>query len=227
LLTRPQAQAKRFAALCRARLSGRAEIMISPILRIDLLPVGAPPQATLIFSSENAVHAAARGGLTQRVAYCVGDRTAQVARDAGFDARSARGAAQDLIALITEEAPRGPLLYLHGETVRVDVAAALRALGHDAQAQVAYRQVAQPLTDKALGALQGAAPVVLPLFSPRSAKLLSAPAKSARAPLYPVALSPQVAAAWQAPHSALHTADHPDGAHMLDTLTVLLRDTLP
>jgi uroporphyrinogen-III synthase len=59
---------------------------------------------------------------------------------------------------------------------------------------VVYDQQAQPLTDAALRRLAANGPVVVPLFSPRTAKLFSAAGPFA-APLHLIAMSDAVAEA--------------------------------
>lgn len=83
---------------------------------------------------------------------------------------------------------------------------------------VVYDQLSQPLSDAARQALAGMAPVILPLFSPRSARILSEQVTQARAPLWLVPISPAAAARWQAGQARMlvagaeswgHSAYHP------------------
>lgn len=228
LLTRPRAQSERFARLAVERFGSAVEVMISPILKIEPVAFHIPDAVkTLIFSSENAVHAAAAHAKPRLLAYCVGDRTAKVAENAGFNAISAQGDADALVKRIISDAPQGPLLYLHGAVFRTDVAAALRAAGFDARAQVAYRQIPCPLSDPARDALKDDVPVILALFSPRSAALLSDAAQNAAAPLRIAALSANVARAWDGPKATMLVAEKPDAPHLLDRVAALLGKPLP
>lgn len=232
LLTRPRAQAERFAAQCRARFGADLRIVISPILEIALRPVTLPLSAdtVLIFSSQNAVRAysqVAEGA--GRKAYCVGDRTAAAAQAAGFDAVSAGGAAEALIALIEAEAPSAPMAYLHGDTIRVDVAKALQIKGFPVNAQAVYAQTPLSLSEAAANVLEGPNPVLLPIFSPRSAELLATATQRAAAPLYVIALSSNIAEAWTRADSRIDAnitiAEHHDASHMLDKIASTLVDT--
>ncbi len=131
--------------------------------------------AGLIFTSENGVRAyQAAGGKSGLTAYCVGDRTARVAAEAGLNARSAGGAAGDLVALIKGSQPEGPLLHLHGTHVRGDIAEQLNSAGFSVSGHVAYDQRSLSLSDEALAALTGPRRMIVPLFSPRSAALFAA-----------------------------------------------------
>ena len=225
LLTRPRPAAERFAGELQAVTGPFAEVIVSPVLQI--VPSGAfpdiPHTASVAFTSENAV-AIAEGRLAPgRRAYCVGDRTAEAARQAGFDAISAGGDADDLAALLAAQPPAGEVVHLSGAHQRGDLAERLAAAGLAARRETVYDQAPAPLSRAARGALAGPRPVLLPLFSPRSAVLASAEAQVARAPLLLAALSPTVAAAWTGPEpAATATAAHPDAQALVGTIVRLV-----
>ncbi len=223
LLTRPRPQSERFAALCAARIGTGARIVISPVLEIrprggavDLAGI-----AALVLTSENAVHAlSGRAGLAGLAAWCVGARTAEAARAAGMRAVSADGNADDLVAMLAARRPAGPLLHARGAETRGGVAARLSALGIETREAVVYDQVPRALDREARALLTGDAPVVLPVFSPRSAALLGEAARNAAAPLIVVALSKAVAEAWSGPApKRLEIAERPDAGGMCDKIT--------
>jgi uroporphyrinogen-III synthase len=227
LLTRPAAQARRFAHEAQARLGPFAQVIVSPLMEIvptEPFPA-VPEEAELAFTSENAVAVAApRLGATGRRAWCVGDRTAAAARAAGFDAVSAGGDAAALAALIARAGPSGEILHLSGRHQRGDLAAQLAQAGLSARRVPVYDQAARPLSAPARAALEGPAPVLVPLFSPRSAALLSQQmAPGARAPLLVAALSPAVASAWTGPEpESLEVAERPDADALLAALAQLV-----
>jgi uroporphyrinogen-III synthase len=97
----------------------------------------------------------------------------QAATAAGFSARSAGGDVEDLIALILKEKPGGLLLHLSGTHTRGDVAGRLQAAGLHCTNVAVYEQVDQPPTPAFLAAMAGEAPLVVPLFSARSAGALA------------------------------------------------------
>ncbi|MDJ0627853.1 MAG: uroporphyrinogen-III synthase [Rhodobacter sp.] len=222
LLTRPRAQAERFAADCRAVLGDAVRIVVSPVLSIVPRVVEADLEglAGVVLTSENGVGALAGLVLPKgSVAYCVGDRTAAAAEAAGVPAISAGGAVPDLVRLIRDAPPRGPLLYLRGTEVRGDLAGALAGAGVELRSAVAYEQVPCALTAEARALLDGTAPVVAPLFSPRSAALLGEAARGAAAPLRLAVLSPAVADAWTGPEpEILMVAQRPDASALMRTL---------
>lgn len=190
LLTRPEPAARRFAQ----QLGLQIETLLAPLMRIELLDIAPPAEGLrgIILTSENGALAAGRMTGLPRQAWCVGARTAQVARAQGFDAVSADGDAQDLIAMILSHPASGPLLHLHGEHVRGDIVGRLNTAGVVARSITAYRQRSQSLTPATIAALAGTRPVILPLFSPRTVSILLEAGPFA-APLHVVPISQAVA----------------------------------
>lgn len=216
VVTRPAPAGARFAQEAVRGLGASA--VVSPLMRID--PVEPEPLPAhiggVIFSSSNAVARAGALGLAVGLpAYCVGPRTTAEAREAGFAAEEAGPTAETLVTALAGRALAGPLVHLRGRHGRGDVAARLSAAGQDCSERVVYDQVALPLDDAARAALSGEAPVVLPLFSPRSARLVAEQAGPGGA-RHVVAISPDVARAAAALGAAtLDQADMPDGDAML------------
>ena len=198
LLTRPLAQSVAFAA----ELPG-VDCLIAPILRIEALPFDAAQLAAapgLIFTSANAVPFAGPG--QGRPALVVGPQTATAARAAGFAVEEGPGDALGMLPLLEG---RSGWLHLHGR----HRARALPTLGI-----AVYDQVALPLPDAARAALAGTRPLILPLFSPRSAELLSDATAAAQAPIATVAISARADAAYQGSAGLRRIADRPEGASM-------------
>lgn len=230
LLTRPAAQAERFAEEMAARFGGRLSSLISPLMSPEFLCPEWPDAdyATVILTSETGVEAAVRlrnlGRALPKRAICVGDRTAAAARVAGFDAISAQGDAEALITLILQADDPGPFLHLRGRDARRDIAPRLAAKGRLAHAAIVYQQEAQPLGVPARELLAGKDPVIIPLFSPRSAALL-ADFGPFSAPLLLAAISPAAAktAMILAPER-LEVAATPDSAGMLDAVAKFIPD---
>ncbi len=195
LLTRPLAQSQRFARDLRRAVPMPLRITISPLMTPVLMPDAVPMDhvAALIFTSETGVQAYAAQKLRiAPMAFCVGDRTARAARDLGLGVISADGDAEALIALIRSQPPAGPLLHLRGKDARGDIAPRLTAAGVQTGAAIIYDQQPCPLTPAARRLLRGKTPVIVPLFSPRSARLFVASGEPV-APLRIVALSRAVA----------------------------------
>lgn len=216
LLTRPLAAAQRFVAALEAARGGPVPAILSPILDIHPVAVALQPRpAGLILTSENAAARLGELGLEGLPAWCVGPRTAAVAQTQGASIREVGSNADSLVAALRAARPQGPLLHLRGEHARGDLAARLRAEGIDVGEAIAYRQGALPPTAEARAALRGAEPLVVPLFSPRSAMLLAR--WRPRAPLSVVALSEAVAdAAAPLRPAGLVVARAPEGAAMVE-----------
>lgn len=206
LMTRPGDDSERTAA----RIG--ADVIVAPILQI--VPVdhdgAALAQAPgLVFTSAHAVASAGPG--RGRPAICVGERTGQVARDAGFAVIQGAGTADSLVPLIA--ASPVPLVHPHGRHLAQRLAV---------PGIVVYDQRPQPLTARARAALMGARPVVVPVYSPRSARLLGGMAAGARAPLWLVAISDAAAAAWTASAARRAVADQPSGRAMDAAIRAML-----
>lgn len=229
LLTRPEAQGARFAASLRAGL-GDLRIVTAPLMMPEFLsPAIDQTPAALIFTSETGVEgwrrlsAPALAGVGR--AWCVGNRTARAAEAAGLFARSAEGDAESLIAAILAAGDAGPLLHLRGAESRGEVAPRLAAAGIPAAEATVYDQHPRPLSPEAVALLQEGAPVVAPLFSPRTARLLAAEvarvAPGAR--LWIAALSPAVAGAAETLGAErMRTAARPDAESLLESIKALL-----
>ena len=170
LLTRPAAQGERFADLLRARFGGGIRVVQAPLLVPRFLSPALPATwRCVIFTSETAVAAfrqlSAEPGL---LAWCVGDRTAQAARAAGFDARSASGDLHDLVAAIRASGDPGPYLYARGQEVAGALGDELNSLNISTLEVIVYHQQPQPLSPAAAALLAIPHPVLAPVFSPRT-----------------------------------------------------------
>jgi len=229
LLTRPLAQSMRFAATMKARFAG-LRIVISPLLAPAFLAPALPGGVdALIFTSETGVEAFRRLSAGRSCAgaraWCVGDRTAAAARAVGLVARSAAGDATALVAAIRDAGEAGPLLHLRGAETRGNIAESLISAGLETLEAVVYAQVPQPLSSEALRLLHDAAPIILPLFSPRTAALFvsAAGTRAPAAPLWVAAMSGSVVDAL-APLLPQHIimAERPDALAMADVVATLI-----
>lgn len=215
LLTRPDHLARSFAT---ALPSGKAEIVISPVLTIvPLTPkIRIDPAAELILTSQNAVIAAAMLGLLQgRRGLAVGFATAQAAREAGMHVALAAQDARALTAAILARGSVGKYHHLRGQHVAGAIADKLNSAGLETKSTVIYDQRATPLSESARALFGQERDLLLPLFSPRSATLVAdeAAAQGGPARLHLVSISAAVDAAWEAPapvsrcHAAAPRAD--------------------
>ncbi len=186
VLTRPQAAARRFAArLLAAR--PKADVVVSPILDISYREnVQLPEADLLVFTSVHGVEGHARLGGVKHPAFCVGETTASAVRALGYDVRAV-AADSAVLETVLQEHPKKRLLHARGAYV----AGKLAESNENLVEAIVYDQPARLLTQEAQEAFSGERAVVLPLFSPRSAREL-AKQIDASAPLYAVFMSPSV-----------------------------------
>ncbi len=223
LLTRQSEDSVRFLELL-PDLGLRA--VISPLIETCVRPGVVRMQGVggVIFTSAAGVRAAADLNVMPDLpCYCVGARTAQVARDAGWQAVQAGQNADTLVAGLLAQRPDGPLLHLRGAHARGDVAARLTAQGMRTREQVIYDQLLQPLTPDAQAVLADEKPVIVTLFSPRAARQFAETAP-VRTGLYLCVMSDAVAE--QVKHlktEQVFVAARPDSAAMADCVGQAVR----
>src|SRR6056297_4094857 len=192
LITRPEPEAGRFAARLREVCGPGVAVLCAPVMRIvtegQLPPLAG--QEVLIFTSRHGVAGFCQ--LTARrdfTCYCVGEATAEAARGEGLTPIACGGDAEALLDRIAQDAATGPFLHLRGAHVAADITGALQAAGHDATDAVVYDQQPQDMGEAARHVLAGEGPVILPLMSPRSARLVFSQAGHIHAPLFVAARS--------------------------------------
>lgn len=217
IVTRPTPSAERFLEELG---EVAADSLVSPILAILRRPFALPepPPEGLILTSENAAFAIAclPPGLP---VWCVGHRSAEAARAAGAKPVFVAETAERLVAVMADHPRDVRLLHLRGAHARGDVA---KRVG--AEERIVYVQEPRPLTAEARAALAGERPVILPLFSPRSAALLAKEVAEVRAPLSIVAMSAEVAAAARPlPARRVELAESPTGREMRAAVHRLIR----
>jgi uroporphyrinogen-III synthase len=226
-VTRPEAEAQAFCAALTARFGARVFPIPSPLLAPrDLEPVIPDRRyAAVVFTSAQAVESSRH--LIQelpKTAWCVGRKTAQAATSAGFHAQSADGDADALLEAMESSPPEGSILYLRGVDTALNLLERLHKIGIMGDEAIVYTQEARPLNPKALPLLESPQDLIIPLFSPRTARLFRdalPPHSTAR--LHIAAMSPAVAKALEdLPVTALTIARQPDLPAMLDAVESLL-----
>lgn len=219
LVTRPEPEATTTAETLSERFGGRVRPVVAPLMAVEFLTASLPSGALggVIFTSPAGVAAAERLGVAlPGRAWCVGEKTAERARAAGFDASAAAGDAEALVSDLLAKRPEGRLLHLRGEDVRGSVAERLISAGIETVSAVVYRQVPQALTLEAMELLRLDGVVVVPLFSPRSTGLFAkALPEDRRAPLSLVCMSDAVAEDATGIGGMITIADRPDLEAML------------
>ncbi len=221
LLTRAEEAASRTAE----RLANAGHTIISaPLSIIEPLAFDWPrgPFDVLIATSGNAFLGIAEPGPFKALAlYTVGERTAEIARAAGFVSAMAKGRNADELAgfLLGTLPASARFLYLAGVDRRPQLEERLRDAGRHLTTVATYRAVAKgQLTAAARAALADDAPLTVLHYSPRSARLFLREAAGlpiARAGLRHLALSEPVAAPLVAAGCDVKIASTPDEEAML------------
>lgn len=177
LLTRPEPAASAFSESLR-KAGWRGEVLVAPLMRIVTLPLAESVLngvATVIATSMHGVRALAQATERRDIRlWTVGPGTAAAARSEGFlDIHVAGGDAPALLRDMAQTGAKGPFLHLRGTHVAADIVAALRAAGHEARAEIVYRQEALTLDPAAKARILAGSDLVCPVFSPRSGRLLA------------------------------------------------------
>ncbi|MDO6590374.1 MULTISPECIES: uroporphyrinogen-III synthase [Rhodobacterales] len=228
IVTRPAPIAKAFVGQLRDRFGDQVRFITSPLLEIVPLPVADDLSEItgVIFTSAQAVDVLALPrGLT---AWCVGPRTTERAKSAGFATITGPGDAAGLAQMIMQAAPCGRLAHIRGRHVQENVARRLNESGIPCADIIAYDQRPLTLTAESKNALKGKLPVVLPLFSTRTATILNEQGPFF-APLHVVVMSEQIKrAVGRMNAQTTGIAVQPSGRAMVDAtvarLDALLKD---
>jgi uroporphyrinogen-III synthase len=230
LLTRPRPQAEAFARRMKADLPPH-QVLIAPLTGIITRPLDGAALAHargLVLTSANALLALAGLQLGAIPAYCVGEATARAARAAGFTVTVADGDAASLRDLLVRLRPQGPLVHIHGQDLACNLSRALGAQGIECQGVTGYEAREVPWQDGVIATLQGAQQCLLPVFSPRAARLLCARLPGGMPNLWPIAISAAAAGAL-APdlRARARIAPRPDAEAMMAELRAAMSQTRP
>ncbi len=222
LLTRPEGMnAKVLASL--DPISPGIQVIQSALMEICATGITADLSnaAGVIFTSRNGVHF---GGPSQRLpTFCVGPATADAARAKAWPVEHVAQNADALVQKLITSRPKPPILHIAGSARRGEIAARLTSAGIETQAVAVYDQRLNSLSDAAKTAILRESPVIVPLYSPRTARQFCTEAKSARA-LHLVCLSDAVREEVKAIGVlSVSVASQPNGRSMLQALQNVLR----
>jgi uroporphyrinogen-III synthase len=168
--------------------------IVEPVFAIEPIAATVPDFDALAFTSANGARHFA--GLTPRrdiPVFCVGKRTAEAAREAGFsNVISANRDVDALAALILHQLPKAArLLHAGNEESRGELAGRLRATGHAADFLAIFRAVPVEAPGPTLAAHIAGKPAfeAVLIHSPRGAAILAGFAAGSLAPLHVAAIS--------------------------------------
>lgn len=213
ILTRPKPASDRVAAAL-----GDIPSLIAPVTEIvgTGQTVDTSRYRGVILTSANAIPFLP--DLSGVPVYCVGQRTAEASHG---DVRLIATDADDLVSRLSVP---GPLVHARGRETRGNIAERLNLAGIETDSVEIYRQDPAKLPDRARRLIEGDAPAVLPLWSPRSAERLAAQISRIGPNLVVIALSPSVAEAWnKRTGGTSEVCDTPDGAEMIARIVAASR----
>lgn len=221
LLTRPAGDAQRVLDALAKAGAPQTRVVLSPLLEIVHLSahIDTSWPSELIFSSAQGVFAA-RDAFSGNPLPChvVGQRTADAAQAAGHRVVSCHRDAAHLLAALAHRQDLGAILHVRGRHARGNIAQTLVKSGISAREVVAYDQRTMPLSEEARTLAAGEAPVIIPLFSPRTAAQFRAEWRGP-APIHGIALSRAVTDEVSGmPWAGLITAPEPTLAALVTTL---------
>ncbi len=221
LLTRPKAKSEAFRADLQAFLKREIVAVISPVLEvIDFGPIpDLTDYKTIILTSQHATERLGKAGLLlEKTITTVGEETARFARGYGADARALGSNASDFLEQAHSLVP--PCLHCRGVHTRGDIARHLSEIGIETDEVVIYDQKAKPLSDEAMAIFAEQRNVVLPLFSPRTSRILSEQIP-ASAQVSVIAMSDAIAKDWSGPGEVVVAAE-PTAGSMLHSVASAL-----
>ncbi|WP_232367677.1 uroporphyrinogen-III synthase [Tritonibacter horizontis] len=170
-MTRPRDANTRFLGLLPEDMLSRLAVIQSPLL--DIVPVadGLDLNAcsAVIFTSGEGVRVASEKTNLRPKAFCVGRRTTEYAHAAGWAADYVGAQSDDLVDWFLTNRPVGKFIHLHGECTRGKIAQRLAQSGLNCHDQVIYQQRLRNFTPEAMAAVTAQIPLIVPLFSPRTA----------------------------------------------------------
>lgn len=174
LITRPEPDATLLAHQCAER---NLETIVSPIMEIRAIPDLVLPgdAGAIAFTSANGVRMVPNGIARDLPAFCVGAATAHAAEKAGFEqVFTAKGDVDALAETINahRDVLVGPVVHIAGTRRAGDLVAALASQNISAIRLVAYEtNEASSLPNDIKIALSAGGPLLVPLYSPRTAAL--------------------------------------------------------
>lgn len=173
LITRPEGQAR--STVNSLKEMGH-KALVDPLLIIERVKVDLATlkPTAFVVTSGNAVHGIPKDHCHIPV-FAVGKATARALEEHGCEhVIEGGGAAEYLMPVIKDHADllKGPVVYLAGDHVKVDIDGEIRALGGDAKRMLAYRSIAvDHLSDETLDAIENEELDAVTFFSPRSGQV--------------------------------------------------------
>ena len=173
LLTRPLDGNERFCLKIKHLLYS-CEILDNPIQKIDFLPSLSEvnKNSVLIFTSANGLRAAKKNNLSNKKCFVVGANTKKIAVSFGYDVLGVSKDQENLLKLIKSKKPTESMVHIRGKHTVGNLCDALKRNQFSCLDIIGYNQEPLKIKKQNLQKIQSGRPVILPIFSSRSAKLL-------------------------------------------------------
>ncbi len=174
LITRALADAQQTAALLHLQ---QINTLIDPLIAVEFLKSTLDVSGfdDVIFTSKNGVRSFCQNyNHRHATAWCVGDKTANLAQESGFETvYSAHGNADNLAVLITQKTSKKPMLRINQNQNKDPLFDHLTSYGYTLQLLTLYRIIEQTsFSQKTIQALKEKNIQHLLCYSPKSAELL-------------------------------------------------------
>jgi len=173
LLTRPLGGNERFCLKIKHLLYS-CEILDNPIQRIDFLPSLSKvnKNSVLIFTSANGLRAAKKHNLINKKCFVVGANTKKIAVSFGYDVLGFSKDQENLLKLIKSKKPTESMVHIRGKHTVGNLCDALKRNQFSCLDIIGYNQEPLKIKKQNLQKIHSGRPVILPIFSSRSAELL-------------------------------------------------------
>ena len=173
LLTRPLDGNERFCLKIKHLLYS-CEILDNPIQRIDFLPSLSKvnKNSVLIFTSANGLRAAKKHNLINKKCFVVGANTKKIAVSFGYDVLGFSKDQENLLKLIKSKKPTESMVHIRGKHTVGNLCDALKRNQFSCLDIIGYNQEPLKIKKQNLQKILSGRPVILPIFSSRSAELL-------------------------------------------------------
>ena len=173
LLTRPLGGNERFCLKIKHLLYS-CEILDNPIQRIDFLPSLSKvnKNSVLIFTSANGLRAAKKHNLINKKCFVVGANTKKIAVSFGYDVLGFSKDQENLLKLIKSKKPNESMVHIRGKHTVGNLCDALKRNQFSCLDIIGYNQEPLKIKKQNLQKIHSGRPVILPIFSSRSAELL-------------------------------------------------------
>ena len=173
LLTRPLGGNERFCLKIKHLLYS-CEILDNPIQKIDFLPSLSKvnKNSVLIFTSANGLRAAKKHNLINKKCFVVGANTKKIAVSFGYDVLGFSKDQENLLKLIKSKKPTESMVHIRGKHTVGNLCDALKRNQFNCLDIIGYNQEPLKIKKQNLQKIHSGRPVILPIFSSRSAELL-------------------------------------------------------